>query len=127
MCLPADTKDVNGAGFVDGVVRLLPAFAAAVLAAGTYNEGPARAVQGEGAAEFVVCLGVRALDVRLLLPGGAGAREQIRGAGFRRGLVLLVSVDARRGTVFERRTDGSDVAVAAEGHARAEPVVEAGI
>ena len=67
-------------------------------------------------------LRVRALDIRLLSPGGTGAGVKIHRARLRRTELFLVAVDASRLAVFLRRADGHGIAVATEGDTDAEPV-----
>ena len=71
--------------------------------------------QGDGAPEVVARAGVRRLDVRLLRPGRAVAREDVDRAGVVRRVVVLVAVDARRAAALVLRAHRDRVAVAADG------------
>src|SRR5438034_10346454 len=84
---------------------------------------PAVPAQCRGAPEPVELLRLRALDVVVLLPRAADAREDVQRAGFVGRGVVLLSVDALRRAVFVGRADSQRIAVTAQGEADAEPLL----
>src|SRR5437016_3063785 len=60
------------------------------LAAGAYRHDLAIFAQRHGASKFIVCFGIRRLDVSLLSPDRAGSREEVNSAGVFSGLILLI-------------------------------------
>ena len=91
---------------------------------GTHRDGVPVVADGDGEAELVAVAervgrarlaGIRRLEVRLLRPCRAAAREHIRSAGLRDGLVVLIAVDAGGLARVPERGYDDRVAVAADG------------
>src|SRR6185503_12896776 len=89
---------------------------------GDHHRSPV-AAQRDGASELVIRVRVRGLHVVLLTPRGAGAAEEVHGAGLRRLVIILLAVYAAPRAVLERRPKRRGVSIAAQRRARAEPIV----
>src|SRR5262245_44621402 len=103
-CCPATCEYINSAGHRSGIIVLfsIDTDRRAFLSFGAYRqsrsvvrERNARAKRVMGAPEWD-CTSIRCLDISLLTPCRATAREHVDRAGSRRGVVSLVAIDAGR-------------------------------
>src|SRR5207248_2731344 len=70
---------------------------------------------------------VRGLEIGLLIPRAAAAREHVRRARVRRSVVLLIAVHSGGGAIFANRADDQLIAVAAQADRVPELIVRTGI
>ncbi len=96
--------------------------AALSSAVGAHRQGRAVGRQRDAVAEVVAGAGVGRLDVRLLAPRRAGAREHVDRAGLRGGIAGLVAVDAGRRAVLRVGAHRQGRAVGRQRDAAAEVV-----
>ena len=81
-----------------------------ILKKGTHSQGIAVSRQGYGT-EIVIRTGITGLDIGLLTPAAAGAREQIHRTSFTCSVIAFIAIDPRGRGMFLRGTNRQGIAV----------------